>query len=179
MVEAITEQRVASGNYAWCVCPQYTHIGKWPNRTNRARAARVRVRLAVGPGDIHHYRQVGNALILRSSPVESDFVFDTGATQTTLSRSVARALRLAPLKDKPKRAKMADGRFALFYQSFVGIRLGGTWRVVPCLIPHSRTDIVDNLLGMQGLLNELLFCLTNRELHLFRRKRGSRRKAVG
>jgi len=178
MVEPITKQRVASGSYVWCVCPQYVHMAKWPNRANRARAARVRVRLAVGPGDVNHYRRVGSALILRSSPVESDFVFDTGASQTTVSRSVARALRLAPLKDKPKRAKMADGRFALFDQSFVGIRLGGTWRVVPCLIPHLRTEKVDNLLGMQGLLNDFLFCLTNHELHLFRRKRGSGRKVV-
>jgi hypothetical protein len=103
--------------------------------------------------------------------LEANFLFDTGATRTLISGSIARHLDL-PLEGEPIRAQVAGGKFTYLVPTTVNICIRSTWHKVPACVPWpvSDSDRSCNLLGMEGLLDHYMFCLTRDELYVFERR---------
>jgi predicted aspartyl protease len=112
----------------------------------------------------------GGARVLLEEAVEAQFLFDTGATRTLVSADIASELNL-PTDGQPIEVLVAGRNRALFLRAKVCLCIGSNWHEVDCYVPYpvDVTRPTRNLLGMDGLLADHLFCLGYDELHLFRR----------
>lgn len=165
MTDFLSETR--QGKIIWLVDHNhYYHVAEIKNRGEPD--GRIVVRLAVAPSDGHLYWKVGNARILRTSPVVAEFLFDTGARQTLVSRKLADELNLKYCGITEIR--VANGEWVSVLEGWIGIKLGGNWYRLPCWIRESDEDCRPNYLGMEGLLPHFMFCLTAEGVRVFRRK---------
>lgn len=165
MTDFLRETR--QGKIVWLVDHNhYYHVAEIKNRADRD--FRIVVRLPVAPLDGHLYWEIGKARTLRTSPVLADFVFDTGADQTLLSRKLADKLNLQHWGSTDIR--MANGEYMPVWHGEFCVKLGGNWYTIPCWIRASDEHDDENCVGMKGLLPHFMFCLTAEGVRVFRRK---------
>lgn len=173
----------------WFVHPRFCYLGTWQNRSSQT-LCRFEVELDIGP-PVQDYgtKQADPLLQHRASiapPVR--FIFDTGATVTLLAGEPARKLLLWT-KSVTTELRIADGSVVLCPRGYISIYIFGRPINVECCFlvgesapgiikrfldsigltrRASRDNRVDNLLGMNGLLDSHLFGVTHAELGVFR-----------
>ena len=127
------------------------------------------LRLPVGRADENLVFTKGTSQVFMGTSVEDDFLLDTGADVTLVSGRIASRLKLT--LHEPSRIGLAGDSSSPCFQSEVCLNLGGKWLFVPCFVPYpiDPNSSTQNLLGMAGLLDQHMFCLSMDELVVFRR----------
>ncbi len=150
-------------------------VALWSNLESGAMAAeRCSVRLQVGRATQRYRGDTEGEGKVAKNPRDhenGDFLVDTGANITIISKEFARDLGLE-CTGEPKKGALADGKPKWgYWEREVHIRLGGLWWKVPCAIPVEPFDdsAQSEILGMRGLFGRHVFCVSSREMNLFHR----------
>lgn len=158
-------------NEIWRVSDTFEHWGRWENRCPSHLIDRMFcLPLEIAPIEETKWLTSGRTKILKEGLLEAMFLLDTGATKTIISRDIARALGL-PIENRPiAPVTLSDGSSSPFVRSEIFIRIRH-WHRVPCLVPCSTdgAKLVENTLGMTGVLSRYMLCIARDELHIFQR----------
>lgn len=131
------------------------HIVATMENTTDRRDLPIVVELPVAPADETLYYRVGNARVLLTHPIMTRFLFDTGAAQTLICRELADQLNLE--YSGTRDVRVANDCVTRVLESKIGIKIGGTWRIIPCWVRDSNERNTINCLGMRGLLGPFAF----------------------
>lgn len=169
---------VRSVSSEWTVDSVYQYAAKWPNRERLFSSSRFSLDLAVvratgNSEQFHRSRYFDDPIVLGGVAVEK-FVLDTGTSITLITKALAERLDL-PVETQPRTAQFIDGQLMTVVGSEILINVGSKWVRTLCAIPVDAS-VSENLLGLNGLFDDHLFCVDRQSLHLFRRRECSHRK---
>jgi hypothetical protein len=123
-------------------------VARWKNTAGETSHTRFSLSLLVASEDRDH-------------PVRATFLFDTGASTTLVSPSLARILGLQPRRDAPVELRSIVGTAWHGHRSEIAVLVGSEWLRLPCFVlvaSGSRpAEPMPNVLGMEGLLDRYVF----------------------
>jgi hypothetical protein len=139
-------------------------IGHWQNAALSVRRHKEFILpLDLGPDDDSCY--LHGALVSEVPITDRTFVFDTGANLTLIQHEVAAMLQLQPT-GAPEEIGTAGPSPVRCTPSRMRIRTLAGWIPIPVWI-RPEGDLGSSLLGMTGLLDRHVFCLSQEHLYVF------------
>jgi Aspartyl protease len=103
-------------------------------------------------------------LPLTGAPFTVNAILDTGAAMSTLDRALAARLGIADVTSgTPTPVRLPDSSYADAFSHDVTVELFGRRLLLPALMCPSWPEGTENLLGMKGFFEQILFGLNHAE----------------